>query len=371
MSSPSETISVNDAIPSLPQINTLPNINTNNSSPPTSSTQSLKDGRELNKDNYVLNTFFFTLTIISFIGTFYMIMNYEDYWKQRESFKPEGYVTPKLSDLNILFLTCPLMCLIKFLFNTFTTEPMSCWVSKKYKNPLDNDNYQLGLVYKKKMATSLFKLCYYIVTVIFGFIVLTDLEFMPWQIFGKGELSMLYSKGEPGYIFWNKPAYFNEYYLISVSFVSTDLIWLLFIYERQTDFFLMLLHHSLTISLIIFSYLSGLDNHGAIILFFHDITDVIVYWLRIVINSDSKEIFKLVPSALLLCAFIFYRLYFFGSLILTQIKGYPQWNAFNSMLTLFQSLLIIAHFYWTSQIILRFVVYKFTDIGDVKKTKNK
>ena len=67
------------------------------------------------------------------------------------------------------------------------------------------------------------------------------------------EMKNMFNIGEPGYLFWKKPEYFDYYYLGGLTFVLTDLIYLLFVYEMQSDFHLMLLHHSITLSLVVFS----------------------------------------------------------------------------------------------------------------------
>lgn len=321
-----------------------------------------------NGENKVMDTLFILLTVICYLGTFYMISGYDEYWDSRISNKPIDYDLPKLSDFQILIYLIPAILFIKFLFNTYTQNFMYSYVPAKFKNPDDEENYKMGLVYKKKLSTSLFKTCYYIFSVVAAAWILKDLDFIPWQLFGRGEMKNIFNNGE-NYLFWIKPQLFKEYYLIGLAFVLTDMIYLLFVYEIQSDFFLMLLHHSITISLIVFSYLSNLDTFGAIVFFLHDITDILVYILRISLYTDSSEFLKLLPGVLLLFSYLFYRIHLFGSLIYTGIMLFPSWNIFNTVLTVFMCILMIAHCYWVFQIIKRFFFYQLEDVGAIKKKK--
>ena len=324
---------------------------------------------DLNKENQVINMLFLSLTIVCFIGTFFMIFTYDDYWATKILYKPEGYKTPKLSDFLTIGYLLPIYALIKIIFNKYTQDLMYYFVSKKYKNPYDEENFKMGKVFKKKLATALFKIFYYTGSVIAAYFIMKDLDFLPWQLFGKGDMMNIVSteKGEHAYLFWNKPMYFKEYYFSGLAFVLTDLIWLLFVYEMQSDFYLMLLHHSITISLIVFSYLSNLDNFGAIVFFLHDITDIFVYWVRIAINTDYNDVIKLTPCVLLLLSYIFYRIHLFGKLIYISMFLSPEYNKFNVTLSLFKCILMIAHIYWVFQIVKRFYHYSFVDVGTVNK----
>jgi hypothetical protein len=164
---------------------------------------------------------------------------------------------------------------------------------------------------------------------------------------GTGEISAMFKKGFPDSFFHIKPLYFNIYYLGALAFHITDLIWLIGIYELQTDFLMMLLHHMCTISLITFSYLSNYSNVGSIVLFLHDLGDIFVYIVRIFLNTRAPEILKISSGILLLVIYVYTRIYVFMDLLIEVFKGIStHFNWVNKCLWGFLVFLYILHLYW-------------------------
>jgi hypothetical protein len=230
-------------------------------------------------------------------------------------------------------------------------------VSQKYNNPEDEANYQLGRVYVKKLSTNIFKLTFYTFMTVWGFSLLSQLDYFPTSLGGKGYLMKMFEPGYPDTFYHWKPANFDIYYLTGLAFCMTDLIWLLFVYELQSDFVLMLLHHICTISLISFSFLTNYSNIGCIVLFLHDAGDIFVYITRIVINTDVRTLFKLSTATFLILFFIYTRLYVFADLILSIYRGITwgfQWP--DTSLTLFLCFLYIMHVNWVYLIFKKIVL---------------
>ena len=325
---------------------------------------------EFNKENRFQDYFFLSLTIISIIGTFFMIFSFDNYWGKIIMFKPEGYQIPKIADLKFLLFVTPVIIAIKCFFEYGPPlKLMYIFLSKKYKDP-SNDNFKLGKVYKRKLATALFKLIYYTISVIIGHFVLKDINFFDWKLGGNGDIDKLNAGGYPQWVFWEKPDYFNYYYLTGLSFVCTDLIWLLFIYEYSTDFYLMLCHHVITITLVAFSYLSNISNVGCLVFYLHDITDIFVYIVRIVINTDYNECVKIPPCIALLLSKIYLRIYCLVLIIIKLSESMMAENLYVKILGNFLWMLVIMHSFWIVQIIKRFWHWSIVDVGKVIK-KNK
>lgn len=326
-----------------------------------------KELDDLSKENSPTNKCFMFLIFICYVGSFVMISSYEKYWNSRIHFKPQNYEIPKLSDLRFLLINLPVLVFLKLVFEQCFQGFMYRFLSQKYKNPSDEENFNLGHVYKKKLAMNLFKLFYYSGTVIIGHFILKDMCFFPKELLGNGNMLEMFKDGVPGYLFFDKPLYFNELYLTGLAFVITDLIWLLFIYERQSDFYLMLLHHSITISLVLFSYLTNLSQVGIIVFYLHDASDIFVYITRIVINTDYRDCIKLTPCALLLLSFIVFRVFVFGKLIIYVALYMNDWNPYTMILWSFKCILLMMNVFWIIQIIRRFLVLRIEDVGKVKK----
>lgn len=244
---------------------------------------------------------------------------------------------------------------------------------KEFLNPENEQAYKLGLIYTKKNCTNFFKLCYYITVSYIGVQVLKELDYFPTSLFGSGDMSRMFEKGFPDYIFLSKPKFFNYYYLGTLAFHMTDLIWLILFYELQSDFLMMLLHHICTVSLITFSYLSNYTNVGCIVLFLHDFGDIFVYIARLFTNTRSFNIVKVLSGVVLLIVFIYTRIYVFGDLLVKTYFGISShFNWVNQTLYGFLCFLYILHVYWVysiGKLILRALFFnKYEDSFKVKKT---
>jgi len=220
-------------------------------------------------------------------------------------------------------------------------------VLNKYNDPKDEANFELGKIYKKKLATNFFKIFYYTSISIFAYITLNQLKYFPISLGGEGALKNMFLPGYPHSLFHTKPEYFDVYYMTGLGFNITDLVWLIFIYELQTDFKMMLLHHLCTISLITFSYISNYSNIGCVILFLHDFGDIFVYLARIVINIEVKSPFKIGSGILLVIVLLYTRIYVLGEVLYT-IWNYVtwEWNAVENCLFTFVCFLYMLHINW-------------------------
>ena len=217
----------------------------------------------------------------------------------------------------------------------------------EYLNPNDTEKYNLGLIYARKDCSNFWKLFYYTFIVIFGYNVLSDLPYSTKTFFGKGEVSVIFKEGFPESHYHIKPDYFNVWYLINLSHQITDFIWLIGIYELQTDFLMMLVHHTCTISLISFSYLSNYSHIGALILFLHDFGDIFVYVARLFLNTRAPEFTKTSSGILLLFVWIYTRIYILAELALViYMELNVKFNWVLGVMWVILTFLYILHCYW-------------------------
>ena len=49
----------------------------------------------------------------------------------------------------------------KIFFENYIFPLMYHVLSAKYKDPTNEENFKMGMIYKKKLANNLFKVCYY------------------------------------------------------------------------------------------------------------------------------------------------------------------------------------------------------------------
>ena len=220
-------------------------------------------------------------------------------------------------------------------------------VLQKYNDPTDEQNYELGKIYKKKIATNIFKILFYLSMTWFGYSILSELNYFPVELGGTGSFENLFNEGYPKSLFHWKPAYFDMYYMTALGYCLTDLIWLLFIYELQTDFKMMLLHHLCTICLISFSYLTNLSNAGCLVLFLHDVGDIFVYFTRIIINIKIKSFLKIGAGLLLVVVFIYTRIYVLAKVIYAVAFNITwEWGVEVHVLVIFVCFLYMMHVNW-------------------------
>ena len=186
----------------------------------------------------------------------------------------------------------------------------------------------------------------------------------------------MFLKGYPTSYYHYKPKFFDLHYIICLSYFSSDLIYLLFIYERQNDFFTMILHHICTISLIIFSYITNYSNIGSIVLLLHNASDIFVHFTRILIQTDCHEIFKDVSGVFLVFFFIYVRIYVFGDVIYT-IWHYITWDWGWVTFSLwgFLTFLYLMHVNWSIMLLHKMTILalgiKITDNVDYNDTLKK
>ena len=249
-------------------------------------------------------------------------------------------------------------------------------LAKKYTDPSDEDNFALGRIYLKKQATNIYKLLYFIFTTAFGYYILKQLDYFPESLGGFGSISKMWEAGYPNCFHHWKPDYFDIYYLTGLAFCFTDLIWLVFVYELQSDFIVMIFHHFCTISLITFSFLSNYSNIGSIVLFLHDAGDIVVYFSRITVYVDVTWKKRLigVTGALLLTVFIYTRIYVLGKVLESIYYDIIwEWNWVTRFLFSFLCFLFIMHLNWIYLILKKYfgaiLNDKFEDTASIKKVK--
>ena len=214
-------------------------------------------------------------------------------------------------------------------------------MKKKYRFPDNDKDRQLGEKYRLKLPEHVFKGTIYIILTSFGYYILKDLDYFPKSLLGKGSLPNMFIKGYPHCFYLEKPPLFDFYYMFSLSYFSSDLIWLLFINDKQTDFIMMLLHHICTLSLIIFSYLVNYSNIGSIVLLLHVETDIFVHLTRFLIQTDLPEIIKNISGLLLVWNFLYVRIYVFGNIIYVLFKYITWKTTIDSFLIIFLQLFIL------------------------------
>ena len=91
-------------------------------------------------------------------------------------------------------------------------------------------------------------------------------QWFPRQLGGVGDVNNWYVEWPA----WPKPRYFDLFYFIPLGFYLEDILHLIW-QPRLNDFSEMVLHHLVTVSLMVYSYLMNFSTVGIIIIQLHSV----------------------------------------------------------------------------------------------------
>lgn len=124
---------------------------------------------------------------------------------------------------------------------------------------------------QRKVSENVFYTAFYVATTILGYIVYTR---EPWS------LNLFSNESQVLPLFSPFPAPLSPlmrmYFLTELGFYVGALLFLI-IDEHRKDFAIMVVHHVVSICLVVGSYLGGWVRFGAIVLALHDVGDVFLY----------------------------------------------------------------------------------------------
>ena len=257
--------------------------------------------KRLLKDNIV----FIILNIFTFISVAVIIIKVRQYTAFLLKQNP-NYYYPTLFEITIkTSILTSIILILKISLEKALVPFTEKFLLEKYKtNEFKHEKEKA----KRKMVLYCIKFFHYLFLTIFSYFIFKDLEFFP-------DVNKLYIRGLESFSFFKRPKMFDFHYLLNLAYTFSDLICVLFIYDRQTDFIVMMFHHSCTIGLILFSYYIHCDGIGAIILFLHNASDIIPYFARTFLYIKAPILFKKVITVILLINFVISRQIIFGKII--------------------------------------------------------
>ena len=317
------------------------------------------------------NKLFYLCFILTAIGIFYLIRDVQKFRNKVISLNPQ-YNFSKYSDFLICIPIIIIFSIFKYNVQKMLVPLCEKIMKKSYRFPKTEQDRFNGQKYKYKLPIHIFKGTMYTILTLFGYYVLKDLNYFPKSLLGKGWLPNMFIKGYPNSFYLEKPPFFDFYYMFCLSYFSCDLIWLLFINERQTDFIIMLLHHLCTISLIVFSHLVHYSNVGSIVLILHMETDIFVHSTRFLINTEAPEFLKNLSGLILVFNFLYVRIYVLGDIIYV-LYHYVTWKGtVDWFLLIFLSIIYLMHVYWAIMLVQKmFALFMGTKIVDTREYKLK
>lgn len=144
----------------------------------------------------------------------------------------------------------------------------------------------------------------------------------------------------------------DSFYIFKLSYHCYELIYTIIFDRKRADFPEYMLHHFLTFTLILFSYVVNYLPVGAAVMVLHDVTDLTASIFKLVV--DITPIYYQVGAYIVMLAtWLYFRLWYFPVHVILRI--YEESNAwtgaaFNlnlvSMLTGFLIVLFGLHCFW-------------------------
>jgi len=254
----------------------------------------------------------------------------------------------------------PIFTISKYLFNKVSEPVFENRLSRKYSGEA------LELKVKKSTRNG-FKVLYFGLITLFGFYVFSDTEYQSPIMFGNGDIHHLYSDWP-----YNKmPQYFKLYYMIGLSYHLEVTIVHLFS-SAQNDFYEMLLHHYITIMLIIGSFMTANWHSGINVLIQMDNGDCLGGLIKATMDFMPVP-FVLVNYLGLLFSWIYFRIFAYTYEVIWKGSLTGRWHVdyTNSSQSVFQMLLVgllILNVYWT--ILFFRMGYRFVNKGEIKDIQN-
>lgn len=201
------------------------------------------------------------------------------------------------------------------------------------------------------------------VSVLYRILSSDDCDFLDVRVGGRIE-KPLYFYNHPCQ---KLPQYLDSFYVFKMSYHCYELIYTIMFDMKRQDFPEYMLHHFLTFTLILFSYVVNYLPVGAAVMILHDVTDLTTTIFKLIVDVTHLYI-QLSLYFVMVSTWVYFRLWFFPTQVIARIfeESY-NWHGktfnFNliGMLTTFLIFLCFMHIFWF------YLMVK----GAIKKLKNK
>ena len=313
--------------------------------PSTKEKEKKKDETKEGKQS-ILDIFYICCIVVSYVLIPFMCFAIKDF---NDNIKKHNlnYPWPKLSDLIPSIFILPLVMAYKTIIEYFSKGLAESCLAKKYKEAKTEKMKKLANIYRHKLPRHIYKITFYVAITIFGYYVLGNLPYFPKSMLGNGYMPSMFLKGFPDSYFHERSPLFILYYNISLAYFTNDFIFL-FIMDRQSDFIKMILHHTCTISLIIFSYITNYSNIGSLVIFCHMQSDILLHVTRFLLQTYKPIAIVGCIGIIFTINFVYMRQFVFGEMIYTIYKYITwKWGIITTTLWLFLVFLYILHLHWS------------------------
>lgn len=264
--------------------------------------------------------------------------------RSRQLRQPEGY--PQYSDFWRSAGVCICLLVAQLLFTRIFSPVARAMIVKKPRW-----SYAVWGAKVTRCCEAVFKCAYYLFMTAWAFSLLRDKPWMPWVLGGSGETRFCWSDGFP---FQVMPEDLKTFYLTAIGYHLAEVV--LHVAEfGLPDFWDMLLHHTVTIFLVSFSYVLNYVRVGSLVMFLHGSTDIFIYFSKVIVDTTNVRLMAISYFALVI-SYAWFRIFVFPMYVMRSAwiesihddKIEPTaWGFLNFSLCT----LLLLHMYWFGLII--------------------
>lgn len=268
--------------------------------------------------------------------------NWGDYEFPRDFYKDvRHYFNAPIEDIFPVLYIALAFTLTRYAFNAFISNPVVNWLrlNKESDRPKFHESFWKFLVYSATWSA-----CCYLLLLSGKYTYFTE----PWTLWDDWAIDMVV------------PDDIKILYYIECGFYVHSIYATLYMDAVRKDFFAMLVHHVLTVSLLTFSYCTKYHKTGILVLFCHDVSDVMLEFTKLNVylkNRNGKyypfhEYISNIGFVGFALVWFVFRLYWFplrilytSSVISTHVAAYRGaglYLFFNSMMWI----LLVLDIYW-------------------------
>ena len=237
----------------------------------------------------------------------------------------------------IALITCLFLCFARFVLVQYVLKVLGDTVIQRK---------EVGRSLKMdKFATCTFKAAYFVCITALEYFVLSDQDFTPSILFGKGQTSNFWTAN------YSMPEKLSRLFMVSLGYHLHSTVYHCWFVEKRADFGEMLLHHALTLWLMVLSFLEGFSRIGLLVVFLNDASDIFVYLTKSLGDTIYVR-WSIVSYGCLVVTYFYFRLLVFPLAILPSLLFESNMSSVALVLYAgFLSLLFLLHVNWFSLLI--------------------
>lgn len=238
---------------------------------------------------------------------------------------------------SLAILSAFVLCVLRFYLTKYILEPIGEAIIK--------DTSAARTMKVPKFGSCVFKAGFFLVISYFEYLLLSNQDFTPSWLFGSGNTVNLWTEN------YVMPVDLISVFMGSLGYHLHSTVYHCFFVDRRGDFGEMLLHHALTLWLMVLSYIEGYSRIGLLIVFLNDVPDIFVYLTKTL--GDTPYVKASIASYIgLVVSYFYFRLVVFPVSLLPSLLYESNFTPTGRVLYIgFLGSLTLLHAYWFALIV--------------------